>query len=127
MLDEFGFVQDDEVVTDLADDLRSSAPALGRWDDAGALMAAERCGFGRVAGRCPAGAAPGWADAIPLFGTEAVLGMSSGRSRQEWACSISAGWSRKRQRASSPPRRSIPTPGCSTPFPTSAWKASSAS
>lgn len=82
VLEKFGHACDDEAVTDLAEELRQLGAGAGMVGMlAGAFEAAERHGFGRVAGVWLADALLaqrlGWAHAVPLLGTEASLGMSA--------------------------------------------------
>ncbi|APH74977.1 hypothetical protein BSQ44_25875 (plasmid) [Aquibium oceanicum] len=78
VLDDFGIAHDDAAIGDLAHELRQnfSAGVVGLLT--GAFAAAERHGFGRVAGAWFADALVaqrlGWAHAVPLLGREASLG-----------------------------------------------------
>ena len=89
MLEEFGYAHDDEVVGDLADELRQFSAGGMVAMLTGAFAAAERFGFGRAVGAWLADALLaqrlGWPHAIPLLGTEAALGAGAGRSRREAA------------------------------------------
>lgn len=82
VLEEFGYAPDDEVVSDLADDLRQfSAGAAMVATLTGTFMAAERHGFARAFGAWLADALLaqrlGWAQAVPLLGAEVALGTSA--------------------------------------------------
>jgi hypothetical protein len=86
VLEEFGYAPDDEAVGDLADDLRQLAVGAGTVEMlTGAVMAAERLGFGRVLGAWLADVLLaqrlGWAHAVPLLGGEAILGSHASRPR----------------------------------------------
>lgn len=77
VLEEFGYAPDDEVVSDLADDLRQLGAGAGMVAAlTGALVAAERHGFVRAFGAWLADALLaqqlGWAYAVPLLGTDAA-------------------------------------------------------
>ncbi|WP_353023267.1 DUF1403 family protein [Mesorhizobium sp. M1403] len=79
VLEEFGYAPDDEVVSDLAADLRQLAAGAGMIATlAGTFMAAERHGFARAVGAWLADALlaqrMGWTHAVPLLGAEAALG-----------------------------------------------------
>ncbi|MET3582697.1 ribosomal protein L12E/L44/L45/RPP1/RPP2 [Mesorhizobium robiniae] len=75
VLEEFGYAPDDEVVSDLTDDLRQLAAIDGTVGMMiGAIVSAERHGYGRAVG---AWLADAWAHAVPLLGAEAVLGTSA--------------------------------------------------
>jgi hypothetical protein len=92
VLEEFGYAPNDEVVSDLADDLRQLAAGAGTVGMlTGALTAAERCGFARAFGCWLADALLaqrlGWAHAVPLLGAEAALGTSA-RSRRSALASV---------------------------------------
>ncbi|MDI6029349.1 DUF1403 family protein [Corticibacterium sp. UT-5YL-CI-8] len=89
VLEEFGYAPDDEVVSDLADDLGQLAVDAGMVSTlTGAFVTAERHGFGRAVGAWLADALLaqrlGWAHAAPLLGAEAALG-ASGRQRRSAA------------------------------------------
>lgn len=91
VLEEFGYAPVDEMVSDLADDLRQLAAGAGTVGMlAGAFVAAERYGFGRAVGAWLADALVaqrlGWAHAVPLLGAEAALGTSA-RPRRSAASS----------------------------------------
>lgn len=82
VLEEFGYAPDDEVLSDLADDLRQFGAGAGMVATlTGAFTAAERHGFARAFGCWLADALLaqrlGWAHAVPLLGAEAVLGTSA--------------------------------------------------
>lgn len=92
VLDDLGFARDDESVSDLTDDLRQLAASDGTVGMiTGGVASAERRGYGRALGAWLADALLaqrlGWAHAVPLFGTEVLLGISSGRSRRAAAAS----------------------------------------
>ncbi|MBZ9806134.1 DUF1403 family protein [Mesorhizobium sp. ES1-6] len=91
VLEEFGYAPDDEVVSDLADDLRQLAGAGMVATLAGTFMAAERHGFARAVGAWLADALLaqrlGWAHAVPLLGAEVALGTSA-RPRRSAASSV---------------------------------------
>ncbi|RWJ60465.1 MAG: DUF1403 family protein [Mesorhizobium sp.] len=89
VLEEFGYAPDDEVVSDLADDLRQLAAGAGMVATlTGTFMAAERHGFARAVGAWLGDALLaqrlGWPHALPLLGAEAALGISA-RSRRSAA------------------------------------------
>jgi len=82
MLEEFGYAPDDEVLNDLADDLRQFGASAGMVATlTGTFMAAERYGFGRAVGAWLADVLLaqrlGWAHAVPLLGAEAAFGASA--------------------------------------------------
>ncbi|MER9082454.1 DUF1403 family protein [Mesorhizobium sp. M0895] len=79
VLEEFGYAPDDDVVSDLADELRQLGTGVVTVAMlTGAFKAAERHGFGRAVGAWLADALLaqrlGWAYAMPLLGAEAALG-----------------------------------------------------
>lgn len=85
VLDALGLARDDEVVSDLSDDLRRLDEGLvGRLT--GALTSAEQHGAGRTMGAWLADALLaqrlGWDHALPLLGTEQSLTASAGRQRR---------------------------------------------
>ncbi|TYR37148.1 DUF1403 family protein [Mesorhizobium microcysteis] len=89
VLKEFGYAPDDEVVSDLSDDLRQLATGAGMVATlTGSFMAAERHGLARAVGAWLADALLaqrlGWPHALPLLGAEAALGISA-RSRRSAA------------------------------------------
>lgn len=95
VLQEFGYAPDEEVVSDLAEDLRQLAAGYGMVATlTGTFMAAERHGFGRAVGTWLADALLaqrlGWTHAIPLLGSEAALGTSV-RPRRSAANSAATG------------------------------------
>lgn len=95
VLEEFGYAPDDEVVSDLADDLRQLAAGAGMVATlTGTFIAAERHGFGRSVGTWLADALLaqrlGWAYAMPLLGAEAALGTGD-RPRRSAASSVATG------------------------------------
>ncbi|WP_348628379.1 DUF1403 family protein [Mesorhizobium sp. WSM3862] len=82
VLDDLGLRRDDEVVSDLADDLRQLSAGIGTVGMlTGAFATAERYGFARAFGCWLADALLaqrlGWAHAVPLLGAEAALGASA--------------------------------------------------
>ena len=82
VLEEFGYAPDDEVVSDLAGDLRQLATGAGMVATlTGTFMAAERHGFARAVGAWLADALLaqrlGWPHTLPLLGAEAALGISA--------------------------------------------------
>ncbi|MBZ9856407.1 DUF1403 family protein [Mesorhizobium sp. CA13] len=88
VLEDLGHAHDDEVISDLADEVRQLSASIGMVGMVtGAFLAAERHGFGRTFGcwlvdRLLAQRL-GWAHAMPLLGAEVALGSSSpGRSRR---------------------------------------------
>jgi len=92
VLEEFGYAHDDEVVSDLADDLRQPGAGAGTVGIlTGAFTIAEQRGYGRALGSWLADALLaqrlGWAHAMPLLGAEAVLGTSA-RPRRSAANSV---------------------------------------
>ena len=95
VLEEFGYAPDDEVVSDLADDLRQLATGAGMVAKlTGSFMAAERHGLARVVGAWLADALLaqrlGWPHALPLLGAEAGLGISA-RPRRSAASFVATG------------------------------------
>ncbi len=91
--EEFGYAHDDEAESDLADDLRRLGAGAGMVAMlTGALVAAERRGFGRAAGCWLADALLaqrlGWPHAVPLLGAEAALGFKPARSGRATAAGI---------------------------------------
>jgi hypothetical protein len=106
VLEEFGFAPDDEVVSDLVDDLRQLADGAGILATlTGAFVTAERHGFGRAVGAWLADALLaqrlGWTHAVPLLGGEMMLGPNSGRSRRAATSSPPAGLETEPERAKS--------------------------
>lgn len=96
VLEEFGYAPDDQVVSDLSDDLRQLAAGAGTVGMlAGAFVAAERYGFGRAFGCWLADALLaqrlGWPHAIPLLGGEATLAVDRGRPRRPVTATLAAG------------------------------------
>lgn len=96
VLQEFGYAPDEEVVSDLADDLRQLAAGYGMVATlTGTFMAAERHGFGRAVGAWLADALLaqrlGWTHAIPLLGGEAALAVGTGRPRRPVTATLAAG------------------------------------
>ncbi|MCR5860527.1 DUF1403 family protein [Mesorhizobium sp. J428] len=82
VLEQFGYAPDDEVVGELAYDLRQLSASIGMVATlTGTFMAAERHGFGRVLGAWLADALLaqrlGWTHTVPLLGAEATLGTSA--------------------------------------------------
>lgn len=105
VLDEFGYAPDDEVVSDLADDLRQLAAGAGMVAMlTGAFTAAERYDFARAFGCWLADALLaqrlGWAHAVPLLGTEAALGTST-RPRRSAGSSVATSIETDPERAKS--------------------------
>jgi hypothetical protein len=105
VLEEFGYAPDDEVVSNLADDLRQlggSAGMVGMLT--GAFMGAERYGFARAVGAWLADVLLaqrlGWAHAVPLLGAEATLGTGA-RPRRSAASSVATGIETDPERAKS--------------------------
>ncbi|RWM13453.1 MAG: DUF1403 family protein [Mesorhizobium sp.] len=95
VLEEFGYAPDDEVVSDLADDLRQLAAGSGMVATlTGTFMAAERRGFGRAVGAWLADVLLaqrlGWTHAIPLLGGEAALAVGTGRPRRPLTAALAA-------------------------------------
>ena len=87
VLEEFGYAPEDEVVSDLADELRQLSASIGTVGMlTGAFMAAERHGFGLAVGAWFADALLaqrlGWAHAVPLLGAEGPLAVGSARTRR---------------------------------------------
>jgi hypothetical protein len=81
VLEEFGYPQNDEAASDLADELRQLSAGAGTVERlTGAFIAAEQYRFGRAVGAWLADALLaqrlGWAHAVPLLGTEAALSKS---------------------------------------------------
>lgn len=84
VLEEFGYAPDDELVSDLADDLRQLAVGAGMVGMlTGALTTAERYGFARAFGCWLADALLaqrlGWPHAVPLLGGEVLGSSTAGR------------------------------------------------
>ena len=105
VLEEFGYAPDDEVVSDLSDDLRQLAARAGMVATlTGAFIASERYGFGRAVGAWLADALLaqrlGWTHAIPLLGVEAALGKSV-RPRRSAVGSVATGIETDPERAKS--------------------------
>ncbi|UVK50308.1 DUF1403 family protein (plasmid) [Mesorhizobium sp. AR02] len=105
VLEEFGYAGDDEVVSNLTDDLRQLAASdatVGMMT--GAIATAERHGFGRTLGAWLADALLaqrlGWVHAVPLLGAEAALGTSA-RPRRSAASSVATGIDTDPERAKS--------------------------
>jgi hypothetical protein len=95
VLEEFGYASDNEAVTDLAGELGQLGGGAGTVGMlTGAVAIAERHGLGRALGAWLADALLaqrlGWAHAVPLLGTEAVLGTSA-RQRRSAASSAATG------------------------------------
>lgn len=91
VLDDLGLRRDDDIVSDLADDLRQLSAGIGMVGMlTGAFMAAERYGFARAFGCWLADALLaqrlGWARAVPLLGAEAALGTSARPRRSAASC-----------------------------------------
>jgi Protein of unknown function (DUF1403) len=91
VLEEFGYAPVDEVVGDLADELRRLSAGGMVEMLTGAFIAAEKYGFGRVLGAWLADALLaqrlGWPHAVPLLGAEAGLGTRT-RPRRSAASSV---------------------------------------
>jgi len=91
VLEEFGYAPDDEVVADLAVELRQLGGAGTIGMLIGAFTVAERHGFARAFGCWLADALLaqqlGWAHAAPLLGAEAAFGVGTGRPRRSAASS----------------------------------------
>lgn len=105
VLEEFGYAPGDEMVSDLADDLRQLAAGAGTVGMlAGAFVAAERYGFGRAFGCWLADALLaqrlGWPHAAPLLGAEAAVG-AGGRPRRSAASSVATSIETDPERAKS--------------------------
>ncbi|MGI6857034.1 DUF1403 family protein [Mesorhizobium sp. 1B3] len=86
VLEDLGLAHDDESVGDLTDDLSQLAASGGTTGMmTGAIAIVDRRGFGRALGAWLADALLaqrlGWANAVPLLGTEAALGSRPGRAR----------------------------------------------
>lgn len=86
VLEEFGYAQDEPLVSGLADDLRQLSAGAGMVGMlTGAFTAAGRYGFARAFGAWLADALLaqrlGWAHAVPLLGGEAALGSHASRRR----------------------------------------------
>ncbi|CCV16399.1 conserved hypothetical protein [Mesorhizobium sp. STM 4661] len=94
-LEEFGYAPNDEVLGELADDLRQIGAGAGIVATlTGTFMAAERHGFARAVGAWLADALLaqrlGWTHAVPLLGAEAAFGTSA-RPRRSAASSVATG------------------------------------
>ncbi|MER9856318.1 MULTISPECIES: DUF1403 family protein [unclassified Mesorhizobium] len=105
VLDDLGLRRDDEVVSDLADDLRQLPAGIGMVGMlTGTFTAAERYGFARAFGCWLADALLaqrlGWAHAVPLLGAEAALGASA-RPRRSASGSVATGIETNPERAKS--------------------------
>jgi Protein of unknown function (DUF1403) len=103
VLEEFGYAPDDEVVSDLADDVRQLAATDGTMGImTGAIAMAERHGLGRVLGAWLADALLaqrlGWVHAVPLLGAEAALGTGA-RPRRSAVSSGATGVETNAERA----------------------------
>ncbi|MER9546602.1 DUF1403 family protein [Mesorhizobium sp. M0437] len=103
VLEEFGYAPDDEVVSDLAHELRQLSPSIGMVSMlTGAITAAERYGFTRAFGCWLADALLaqrlGWTHAVPLLGAEAALGTGV-RPRRSAAGSLATGIETNPERA----------------------------
>jgi hypothetical protein len=95
-LEAFGYAPDDEVVSDLADELRQLAANEGMVGVlTGAFAAAERYGLGRAVGAWLADALLaqrlGWTHALPLLGAGVVAGIGTGRPRRPGTTIAAAG------------------------------------
>jgi hypothetical protein len=87
MLEAFGYAGDGEAVSHLGGDLRRLNAGAGTVEGlTGAFAVAERHGFGRFVGAWFADVLLarrlGWPHALPLLGTEAVLGVGTSRPRR---------------------------------------------
>lgn len=96
VLEEFGYARDDAAIGDLAAQLRQLSATGGiAGIPAGAFTVAARTGFGRVVGAFIADALLaqrlGWAHAVPLLGTEAILGGGIARTRRSATVSPAVG------------------------------------
>ena len=105
VLEEFGYAPDDEVVSDLAEDLRQLAAGADVVATLiGTFMTAERHGFARAVGAWLADALLaqrlGWTHAVPLLGAEAALGTSA-RPRRSTASSVATSMETDPERAKS--------------------------
>lgn len=105
VLDDLGLRRDDDVVSDLADDLRQLSAGIGMVGMlTGAFMAAERYGFARAFGCWLADALLaqrlGWTHAVPLLGGEGALGTSA-RTRRSVASAVATGIGSDPERAKS--------------------------
>ena len=105
VLQEFGCGQDEEAVSDLVDELKQLSRNAGTVGVlAGAVLAAERQGFGGAVGTWLADALLaqrlGWTHAVPLLGAEAALGTSA-RPRRSAASSVATGIETYPERAKS--------------------------
>lgn len=105
VLEEFGYAPDDEAVSDLADELRQLGASTGMVGMlTGSFMAAERYGFARAVGAWLADALLaqrlGWAQAVPLLGSEATLGTGA-RLRRSAASSVATNIGTNPERAKS--------------------------
>ena len=94
VLEEFGHVSDDEVVSDLVDDLRQPGAGAGTVGMlTGAFIAAERYGFGRAVGVWLSDALLaqrlGWTQAVPLLGAE-VARIGAGRPRRSGSVGVAS-------------------------------------
>jgi hypothetical protein len=86
VLEAFGYAPDDETVGDLAEELRKCSAGIGTVATfAGVFTITQRYGFGRALGVWFADALLaqrlGWANAMPLLGTDIASSMRSDRSR----------------------------------------------
>jgi len=104
MLEAFGHAPDAEAVRALADELRQLSAKTGMAGMlTGAFVLAERHSFGRVEGAFIADALLaqqlGWAQAVPLLGTEATLGGGPARTRRSATVSPAVGIETESDRA----------------------------
>lgn len=95
VFEAFGHAPDEEVVSELVDELGQLSGAGMVATLTGAFLAAERHRLGRALGAWLTDALLaqhlGWAHAVPLLGTEAALSTWAGRSRQSVTISAAAG------------------------------------
>lgn len=92
----FGYARVDAAIGDLVAELRQLSATGGiAGIPSGAFAVAERYGFGRILGAYIADALLaqllGWSHAVPLLGTEVVLGVGMGRPRRAQALSAATG------------------------------------
>lgn len=95
LIEDLGYARDDEVVGDLADDLRQLSASEGPVGMlTGAFASAERQGLGRAVESWLADVLLaqrlGWTHALPLLGTEAIASMRSARPRKLGTASAAA-------------------------------------
>jgi len=104
VLEEFGYAPDDEVASELADDLQRLSAREGMVGMlTGVFAIAERHVFARSLSPWLADAMLaqrlGWAHPVPLLGSDAALGVSPARPRRSAASSVATGIDTESDRA----------------------------